>query len=123
MNVLLSKNFYADAVIGANLIVKHSAADDRVVQAAAATDKLIGISDNFAPALNERCDVIVHGIGDVICGGAVTRGDPITSDANGKAVTAAPAAGANNRTIGIAMASGVAGDIIPVLISPGMVQG
>lgn len=123
MNVLLSKNFKAEAAIGANLIVKHGAADDTVVQAAAVGDKMIGVCDYVAPAINERVDIIVHGIADVKIGGVVARGDPVTSDAAGKGVAAAPAAGTNNRIIGIALAAGVANDIIPVLLSQGMVQG
>jgi hypothetical protein len=123
MNVLLVKQFKAEAAIGANLIVKHGAADDTVVQSAAATDKHIGVCDNVAPAINERVDVITHGIADLILGGAVTRGDLITSDANGKGVVAAPAAGVNNRHVGIALMSGVLNDVIPVLLSQGSVQG
>ncbi|MCA3226551.1 MAG: DUF2190 domain-containing protein, partial [Burkholderiales bacterium] len=33
------------------------------------------------------------------------------------------AAGVNNNVIGVALQSGVSGDIIPVLISPGRIQG
>ena len=43
--------------------------------------------------------------------------------ANGQGVTAAPAAGVNNRVIGIAIVSGVSGDIIPVLLSVSTLQG
>src|SRR5260221_8513962 len=123
MNVLLNKNFYAETAVGANLIVKYGSADDKVVLAAAVGDKLLGISEYVPGALGERIDITMHGIGDLILGGAVTRGDPITTDANGKGVTAAPGAGVNNRIIGVAMASGVLNDIIPVLISQSVMQG
>lgn len=123
MNVLLNKNFIAETAIGANLIVKYGSADDKMVQAAAVADKLMGVSEGIAAAIGERCDVTLHGIGDVICGGVVARGDPLTTDANGKAVVAAPGAGTNNRIVGFAMASGVLNDIIPVDISPGFMQG
>lgn len=123
MNILLNKNFIAETAVGANLIVKFGSADDKVVLAAAVGDKLMGVSENIAAAIGERCDVVVEGIADVICGGAVTRGDPLTSDANGKGVVAAPAAGTNNRIIGIALASGVLNDIIPVRVCPSMLQG
>ena len=62
-------------------------------------------------------------IADVVLGGAVTRGDLLTSDANGAAITATAAAGTNIRVIGIALVSGVAGDIIPVLLNPTSFQG
>lgn len=123
MNILLVKNFKAEAAIGANLIVKHGAADDTVVQSAAVGDKHIGVCDYVAPAINERVDIITHGIADVKLGGAVTRGDLVTSDAAGKGVAAAPGAGVNNRHVGVALASGVANDIVPVLLSQGSVQG
>ena len=56
-------------------------------------------------------------------GGTVARGAPVTADASGKAVAAAPAAGSNVRIIGFAEVSAVAGDIAPVLIAPGVMQG
>ena len=42
---------------------------------------------------------------------------------NTKGVAAAPAAGVNAAVIGKAMASGVDGDIISVLLAPGRIQG
>jgi len=122
-NVVLARNFKAEAAIGANLIVKHGAADGNALQAAAVGDKLIGVSTDVASLINERADVIIEGIADVIYGGAVTRGDLLTTDANGKAVTAAPAAGVNNSVIGRALVSGVLNDIGQVIISVGSVQG
>lgn len=122
-NANLVKNFVAEAAIGKYRIVKFGTADGQVVQGAAAADLLVGVSTDIAAAINERCDVIVDGQADVEYGGAVTRGALLTSDATGKAVAAAPAAGVNNRIIGIAMVSGVAGDIGSVLVSPGSVQG
>lgn len=119
----LIRNFKAEAAIGKYLIVKPGAADGQVLQAAAAADKLIGVTTDIDAAINERCDVIMDGIADVIYGGAVTRGDLLTSDANGKAVAAAPAAGANNRSIGVALVSGVAGDVGQVNVAPSMMQG
>lgn len=123
MNILLAKNFLAEAAILANRIVKFGAADGGVLQAAAVGDKLIGVTDNIGPASGERCDIIVAGIADIKAGGAITRGDLITTDATGQAVTAAPGAGTNNRVIGIAQKSGVSGDVIEVLLQPGSVQG
>ena len=45
------------------------------------------------------------------------------TDANGRAVAAAPATGVNAQIIGIAEVSGVSGDIGKVFIAPGAVQG
>jgi hypothetical protein len=118
------KSYLAGAAIGANRIVKFGSDDDHVVLGAAATDSLIGVSGNIAAgAAEERIDVVKEGIADVVAGGSITRGGLVTSDAAGAAVAAAPSAGANNRIIGIAEASAASGDIFPVMICPGSVQG
>lgn len=122
-NATLIKNFKAEAAIAAYRIVKHGAADDQVLQGAAVGDALFGVSTDIAAAINERCDVIMDGQADVEYGGTITRGALLTSDASGRAVAAAPAAGVNNRIIGVAMVSGVLGDIGSVSLSPGSVQG
>jgi len=122
-NLGLSKTYNAEGAIPPFTIVKPGANDFGVLQAAAATDKLIGVTTELSANANEPVDVIHEGVANIKAGGNVTRGDLVTSDANGNAVTAAPAAGTNNRIIGIARMSGVAGDVIEVLISPGSFQG
>ena len=94
-----------------------------MLAAAAVSDKLTGVSTDISSAINERCDVILGGIADVLYGGVVTRGDLLTSDASGRAVVAAPVAGANNRIIGFALVSGVLNDVGSVDISQSMMQG
>lgn len=118
----LAKTLIAGAAIAARRIVKFGAADTQVLPAAAVSDALIGVSDLGADS-GEYCDVIVDGIALVEYGGNVTRGDLLTTDATGKAVAAAPAAGVNNRVIGTAMLSGVSGDIGSVMIAAGRIQG
>lgn len=115
-------NFDAGAAINGNRILKLSA-DATVVQAAAATDALIGVSDSNGAASGERIDVTLTGVAEICLGGTVTRGALLTSDSAGKGVAAAPSAGVNNRVIGVALVSGVSGDIIDVLLSPGSMQG
>lgn len=122
-STLLNRNYTAEAAIAAYRIVKPGASDGAVLQGAAATDALLGVCESVGPAAGERCDIVKAGIADVEFGGTVTRGAPITSDANGKAVAAAPAAGSNVRVIGFAEVSAVAGDIAPILISPCVMQG
>ena len=124
MNTEMVKSYTAEGAIGPCLIVKFGAADYGVVAAAAATDKLIGVTRPLLSiASGESCDVIHSGIAEIKLGGTVTRGDLVTSDASGQGVTAAPAAGTNNRHVGVALVSGVSGDIIPVLIVPSSLQG
>ena len=119
----LTKSYTAEGAIGANLIVKVGAADYGVLVAAAATDKLIGISTEVSAASGERLDVVHSGIADLKLGGTVARGDLLTSDASGQGVTAAPSAGTNNRIIAMALISGVSGDVIPVLVDVVSFQG
>jgi hypothetical protein len=121
---LLVLSCLAEAAISARRIVKPGAADGGVVQAAAATDLSFGVTTGVgAEAAGDRVDVVVAGKVDVVFGGTITRGQKVTSDASGKAVAAAPASGVNNQVIGIALTSGVAGDIAPILLAPSVMQG
>lgn len=119
----LTKAYLAAAILTSFRIVKHGAADGEVIMAAAAADKSIGVTTEIASAAGETADIIKTGLANVEYGGAVTRGDPLTSDASGRAVVAAPAAGANVRLIGYAEVSGVLGDIGQVAIFPSVMQG
>jgi len=119
----------AGAAIAKRRILKFGANDENMVQAAAATDLLIGVSDDAgdipAPSGSNvyRVDVIDSGIVHVDCGGTVALGAFVTSDANGKAVAAAPAAGANVNIIGQALSAGVNNSIISIHIVKGVIQG
>lgn len=122
-NPQLFKSFTAGGAITAYRIVKFSAAEI-VVAAAAATDSLIGVNSDLTVVGGERVDVLLEGIAFVEAGAAVALGAQLTSDASGRCVTAAPAAGVNNRVIGIALeAASAAGDVIRVLLSPCNLQG
>ena len=120
----LTKPYTAGGTIAARRIVKFGSADGVVVQAAAATDLLIGVSTDLGSASGERQDVFMAGnIVEVDFGGTITRGSPVTADASGKAVAAAPATGANVNCIGFAEVSGVSGDVGTVIIQPFTMQG
>ncbi len=121
-NPLLTKSFVAGAAVAAYRIVKQSD-DNTVVVGAAATDKLMGISDNLGSVSGARCEVHLTGAVEVEYGGNVAVGDPLTSDGTGKAVAAAPGAGVNNRIIGFALVAGAASDIGSCSIAPGVMQG
>lgn len=123
MNPGLIKNYVAETAVAQFRIVKPGSTDDYVVQSTAATEALMGVSGFVGGDAGGRVDIIKSGITDVEYGGTVTRGDWLTSDASGKAVASAPAAGANANVIGRAEVSGVAGDIGSVLIAPGRIQG
>lgn len=123
-NPLLALNYVADAAIPVNRLVKLGTGDRNVALAGAATDAIIGVVNETSPALGERVDVVRVGIAWVEAGAAIARGAPLTSDATGRAVTAAPAAGTNNRIVGFAdEAASAAGDVIRAQINQGFMQG
>ena len=110
----LIKSFEANGAVAANRLCALNANDGEIVQASAASEMLVGASGIVAAEDGQRVDVHLSDIADVQFGGAVSRGDLLTSDANGKAVTAT----AGDRAVGIALVDGVADDIAPVLIYP-----
>lgn len=122
-NPILTKARVADGAITKHRIVKPGSDDDSVAQAAAATDALIGVATELAATDAERVDITLMGVVEIEYGGNVTRGALLTADADGKAIAAAPATGANMSVIGRAMVSGVDGDIGSVQIAPGQIQG
>ncbi|MGQ3055310.1 MAG: DUF2190 domain-containing protein [Roseateles sp.] len=123
-NELFSKNYSAEGAIPAYRLFKFGAADGGILVGAAATDKLVGVTGRIAAAVaGDRIDGVRLGIAEVEYGGTVAAGDPLTSDASGRAIVAAPAAGSNVRLIGFAEVSGVVGDIGSVFISPCVMQG
>jgi len=112
---------------GANIdryrILKFGSDDETVIKAAAASDSLIGVSgqgDGTDPSMiqttGDQVDVHTSGSALLEFGGTITRGGLVTSDSIGRGV----AASSGNRVIGIALVSGVVGDIGSVLISPGV---
>ena len=104
------KNFEAEGEIGPYVIVTHGTADYAVKAATGATVALVGTTDELGKLSNGRVDVCTGGIPEVALGGTVAAGDPLTSDASGKAVKATAA---GNRILGFALVSGASGDIIP----------
>lgn len=122
VNLIL--NFTAEAAIAPFRIVKYGSSNTRVVQSSAAADGHVGVcSQPAGSAINRQTDVTISGRDEVECGGTIAPGDLLTSDAIGRAVKVTAAAGVNIRTIGIALNSGVIGDVITINIDPGPFQG
>ena len=117
----LIKNFSTGAAIEPYRIVTFSAAN--TVSPATASDTLIGVAGTLPADADARIDVTLTGIAQVEYGGNVSRGDFLTSDANGKAVAASPGGGTNAPVLGIAMDAGVDGDVGSVLLKQGQIQG
>ncbi|MDO5625017.1 MAG: DUF2190 family protein [Pseudomonadota bacterium] len=111
----LTTTFRAQGAVAKRRLVALAAATGLAVQASAATDAIAGVSTDIDSPDGRPCDVIRSGIAPVVYGNTVTAGQPITSDAQGKAI----AATAGQRIVGFAEVSGVAGDIGAVHIAPG----
>lgn len=110
------KTLNAEGDIAPWRICAHGAEDYAAKQATGPTDALMGTTDELGKQPNGRVDVCMGGQPEVEAGGALAAGDPLTSDADGKAVRA-DATG--QRLIGFAMTSAVAGDIITYQFAPG----
>lgn len=109
------KTYVASGNIAPRRFVKFGASDTLVVQASAAADLVIGVSDLLGGVDTQRVEVFVGDSVDIEFGGNVTRGQLVTSDASGKAIVAG--AGAAH---GIAMVSAVAGDIGAIKLERGV---
>lgn len=105
------------AIAAAFTIAKFGADDDTMSVATASTEALCGVFQHTTATAADEVRVMLDGISRVVLGGTVTRGDLLTSDAAAKAVAIGAVAGTNYNSIGRALASGVAGDIIPVLLN------
>lgn len=99
--------------IGQYLIVKKDTSGvDLGALATAVTDILIGVTTEIVYS-GRSASVQRGGRGKVIAGAAVSIGDPLTTDGQGRAVTASQAPGATQNTIGRAVtAAAQAGDVI-----------
>ena len=121
--MLLQKTYLAVAAIAAYTIVRYSG-DFAVTPASAAADRVCGVSDDVDRVANEPADIIHMGEARVVAGAAFVAGDLLMSDAQGRAILAAAAAGANVRTVGYARQSAAAaGDIVEIIVQPGTFQG
>lgn len=110
----------AVGAVAARRICIHGASDGLSAQAAASTALLIGISTDIPAADGQPFDVIRTGLAPVEYGGNVTRGAPLTADAQGRAIAATLPPVANTYIIGFAEESGVLGDIGSALIAPAL---
>jgi hypothetical protein len=119
----LEKEVNTSGTVAQYTLATPGADDNTCVQASGVTALMEGVFQ-FAPTTDQpQVRIRMSGISWVQISAPVTRGQPITSDANGNGVPAAPAAGTNNYIIGYALGSGAAGQLIPVLIVPQRIQG
>lgn len=108
-------NFTAEAAVPAFRFAKAGTTEGNV-KLAGAGETALGATGELDTAEGCRCDVQLDGIAEVECGGSVTFGAKLASDANGKAVAAE-----SGEYLGIALEGGASGDIIRVKLSGGYV--
>ena len=122
----LKKTFTAGGSIARGRLVRFGIDERTVMQVAGPAEALIGVLCPDAPtgtATGRGADVVLTGVATVEFGGPVAARALLTSDAQGRAVAAAPLTGVNNRTIGIAMVAGAVGDFSAVCLAQSSIQG
>lgn len=116
-NTSLYKTLQASGDIAPYRIIALGA-DRLAAQATAAAEALIGTSDELGKQSNDMIDVAMSDIPEVESGAAIAVGDPLTADAEGRAVTATAA---GQRIIGFAFAAASGeGEIIDYIYAPGL---
>lgn len=87
-----------------------------VTVCAAITDQIFGVLQD-EPLSGEAAEIVSTGITKVVAGGTITAGDPIGTDANGKAVKVTVGTDTTKYAVGYALDSAVSGDIVPIFIN------
>ena len=119
-NTRLYKNMQVDGDIAPYRIVTLNA--ERLAEQATAPESvMIGTADELGKQTNDTVDVAMSDIPEVESGAVIAVGDPLTADAQGRAVKATAT---GQRIIGFAFASASgAGEIIDYIYSPGFFAG
>ncbi len=89
---ILTRNFTAGSAVAARRIAQPGTEAGEVVQADGAGAAALGVADEVGAEEGGRADVHLAGIADVEAGGAFAAGAWLASDADGRAVAAAPPA-------------------------------
>jgi len=122
-HVGLIKNFTADGIIEKRRLVTFGSEEGHIAKAGVGDVLLGSTAIRGAEKAGARVDVCLDLIREIEFGGAIAYGDPITSDAQGRAIKAAPAADSSVPIIGRAMEAGKLGTIGRVLFQPGILHG
>jgi hypothetical protein len=116
------KHYTAQGEIPQNRIVAFGASEGSV-KLATSDAGIFGVSGIRGAKDGAGLDVYLDQFRPVKFGGTIAFGDPVTADAQGRAVKAQPAPGATMFIIGFAQASGPEGAIGDVHISPQQITG
>ena len=115
------RSFEAASAVGGRLIVAASGTAGKVAAGAAATDKNFGVSERVGGPAGEMLDVTVAGLTEVVAGGDLDFNDPVTADANGRAVKAVAVEGETVFVVGFIRAEGTTGDVLPIHVAPSLI--
>lgn len=111
-NPLLDKTYTAGGTILPYRLLTFGTSDTLLIQATAATDGLLGLSGQVGAASGEPVDITLVGVGEVTLGDTVTRGQRLTADSAGRGIPAV----SGNVVGGVALKSGVVGNVVPMLL-------
>ncbi|WP_304280623.1 capsid cement protein [Caulobacter segnis] len=115
--------YTAAADVAGRRFVKAGGAAGTIIQATGSTDALLGVSASMGGKSGQVVDVEETGVAEIEYGGAVAVGDPLTSDAVGRAVKANPGAGVVAQVGGYARVAGVLGDFGSMKTARGQIKG
>ena len=112
----LKAKFSAPSPVAAHSLVTLGRAAGEVTTASSRSDMLVEIASPTEGTKSDEAVIIIGGIAMAVSGGNIFRGDDLTSDANGRAITSKAG---TDRIIGLALQSAMNGDYIQVLITQG----
>lgn len=112
------RSYEAAADVAGYLIVAGSGTGAKVRAGASATDKIIGVAERVGGDAGQMLDVTIAGVTEVRAGGTFDAFDPLTSDAQGRAIKALPTGNTVVRVVGIAQGPAVVGDIVGIQVAP-----
>lgn len=82
----------------------------------------IGVLQNKPTQTTEAPSVRTIGVSKVKYGGNVTKGEQLTTDGSGRAITAAPGAGVTHQLVGQARTSGAVDELGSMFVKQGFLQ-
>lgn len=105
----------AEVALDARRLVTHGSVPDEITLAVDGSKLIIGVTTLVAASIGEPADVVRSQLTPVIYGDDVVAGDPLTADAEGRAVPAT----AGQFYLGFAEYDGAEDDLGSVWIAPG----
>ena len=112
----LRVKFSTPSSIATYSLVTLGRGDGEVTTASSCSDVLVGIASPIKSAKSGEATIIIGGIATTVSGGNISRGDALTANADGHAITSTSG---TDRIVGLALQPAMSGDHIQVLITQG----